>query len=68
MEGKPHHIHLKEDAVPYVCHTPADVAKHWEDEVKQKLDNDVRQQIIKKVPQGEPAKWCSRMVVVPKRN
>ena len=68
MEGKPHHIHLKEDAVPYVCHTPADVAKHWENEVKQKLDKDVDQRIIKKVPQGEPSEWCSRMVVVPKRD
>ena len=41
MEGEPHHIHLKEDAVPYACHTPADVAKHWENEVKQKMDKDV---------------------------
>ena len=66
MEGRPHHIHLKEGAVPYVCHTPADVAKHWEREVKQKLDRDVQQQIIKKVEQGEPSEWCARMVVVPK--
>ena len=68
MEGEPHHIHLKEDAVPYACHTPADVAKHWESEVKQKMDKDVAQRIIKKVPPGEPTEWCSRMVVVPKRD
>ena len=54
MEGEPHHIHLKKDAVPYACHTPADVARHWESEVKQKMDKDVAQHIIKKVPPGEP--------------
>ena len=54
MEGKPHHIHLKPDAVPYACQTPAAVAKHWEKAVKCKLDKEEEQCIIEKVPQGEP--------------
>ena len=68
MEGKPHNIHLKDNAVPYACNTPAEIAKHWEAEVKQQLDKDVEQGIIEKVPQGEPTHWCARMVVVAKRN
>ena len=68
MVGKPHHIHLKPDVVPYACQTPADVAKHWEKEVKKQLDKDEEQHIIEKVPQGEPTRWCSRMVVVPKKH
>ena len=40
MEGRPHHIHLKPDVVPYACQTPADVARHWEKEVKEQLDKD----------------------------
>ncbi|KAK8398601.1 hypothetical protein O3P69_004024 [Scylla paramamosain] len=32
MDGEPHHIHLAPNAVPYACHTPASVPKHWEDE------------------------------------
>lgn len=34
MAGPPHHIHLSSDVVPYACHTPAAVPKHWEEEVK----------------------------------
>ena len=41
MEGKPHHIHLKENTVPYACNTHADVAKYWKAEVKQQLDKDI---------------------------
>ncbi|KAK8378978.1 hypothetical protein O3P69_009604 [Scylla paramamosain] len=34
MDGEPHHIHLAPNAVPYACHTPASVPKHWEDELR----------------------------------
>ena len=68
MEGKLHHIHLKKNAVPYACNTPADVSKYWEAEVKQQLDKDVDQAIIEKIPEGEPTDWCARKVVVAKCN
>ena len=40
MSTTPAHIHLQPSAIPYACHTPATVAKHWEDEVKRHLDSD----------------------------
>lgn len=68
MAGKPHHIHLMADAVPYACHTPASVPRHWEDEVKAQLNEDVRRGVLQAVPAGEATEWCARMVVVPKKN
>ena len=68
MEGKPHHIHLAREAVPYVCHTPASVPKHWEKEVKDQLDEDIRRGVLQAVPAGEATEWCSRMVVVAKKS
>ena len=68
MNGRPHHIHLLPDARPYACHTPIEVAKHWEDEVKAQLDEDVRKGVIEQVPAGDATEWCARMVVVPKNN
>ncbi|XP_076058554.1 uncharacterized protein LOC143035571 [Oratosquilla oratoria] len=68
MAGPPHHIHLSPDAVPYACHTPAPVPKHWEAEVKQQLDEDVQRGVIRPVPAGEATEWCARMVVVAKKS
>ena len=68
MAGKPHHIHLAPHAVPYVCHTPASVPKHWEKEVKMQIDEDVRRGVLQPVPAGEATEWCSRMVVVAKKS
>ncbi|XP_068242430.1 uncharacterized protein [Palaemon carinicauda] len=68
MKGKPHHIHLLPDAVPYACHTPIPIPKHWEQEVKKQLDDDVKLGIIRPVPTGTATDWCARMVVVAKRN
>ena len=68
MAGKPHHIHLAPDAVPHACHTPASVPKHWENEVKEQLDEDVRRGVLQPVPAGEATEWCSRMVVVAKKS
>ena len=30
MNGRPHHIHLVDNATPYACHTPIPIPKHWE--------------------------------------
>ena len=68
MAGPPHHIHLSPDATPYACHTPASIPKHWEAEVKQQLDEDVRRGVIRPVPAGEATEWCARMVVVAKKS
>lgn len=57
MEGKPHRIHLSLGAAPYSCHTTASVQKHWEDEVKAQLDEDVKRGIIKPVLAEEPREW-----------
>ena len=37
-------------------------------EVKSQLDADVALGIIEPVPQGTPTTWCSRMIVVPKKD
>ena len=68
MKGEPHHIHLSPNAVPYACHTPASVPKHWESEVKAQLEEDIRRGVIEPVPAGEPTEWCARMVVVAKKS
>ena len=68
MAGKPHHIHLMPEAIPYACHTPASVPKHWEKEIKAQLDEDVRRGVIQPAPAGEATEWCAWMVVVPKKN
>lgn len=54
IEGKPHHIHLAPGATPHACHTPAPVPKHWEDEVRAQLEEDVKRGVIEPVPAGEP--------------
>jgi len=68
MTGPPHHIHLSADAVPYACHTPVLIPKHWEAEVQQQLDEDVRKGVIRQVPTGQATEWCARMVVVAKKS
>ena len=68
MSGKPHHIHLLPDAIPYACHTPITVPKHWENEVKRQIDEDVRAGILRPVPTGDVTEWCARMVVVGKKD
>ena len=66
MNCKPAHIHLKEDAVPYAIHTPIPVPLHWKEQAKADLDRDVTNGIIEPVPVGDPAIWCSPMIIVEK--
>ena len=68
LSTPPAHIHLRPNAVPFACHTPALVAAHWEDSVKASLDRDVLAGVLIEVPIGEPSEWCSRMVVVAKKD
>lgn len=63
MCTKPAHIHLKPPGyIPYAHHVPIPVPFHWKEEVKRSLDNDIAKNII------EPVEWCSRMIVVPKKD
>ena len=68
MTGTPMDIVFKEDTLPYAIHTPIPIPHHWKDKVKKDIDRDVRLGIIEPVPQGTPTKWCSRMVVAPKKD
>ena len=47
---------------------PIPVPHYWKDEVKKQLDEDEALGIIHKIPQGETTDWCTRMVVVSKRD
>ena len=68
MSGAPLEIHFKPDHSPKAHHTPIPVPHHWKSHVKADLDRDVRLGIIEQVPPGTPTIWCSRMVVVPKKD
>ena len=68
LSTPPAHIHLRPDATPCACFTPAVVPHHWEESVKAALDADVAADVIRKVPIGEPSEWCARMVVVAKKD
>merc|ERR1711888_439026 len=54
------------DVEPVAVHKPYTVPKHWQDQVKEGLEKDVRMGIIEEVPVNTPTMWCSRMVCVPK--
>ena len=64
----PARIHLKDDAIPHAYHVPIPIPVHWRHTVKKSLDHDIQQGIIEQVPIGEPVEWCSRMVVVEKKD
>ena len=66
MSGPPVEIHLKENAVPRACHTPAQIPYQWQEKVHKNLLDDETNGVIEKVPFGEPVEWCHRMVVARK--
>ena len=68
MSGKPITINFKPDVVPKAYHSPIPIPRNWKERVKADLDRDVRLGIIEPVPPGTPTIWCSRMVVVAKKN
>ena len=61
-------LYVDENAKPIAFHKPFPVPVHWKEAVKAGLDKDVKMGVLEKVPVGEPTTWCSRMVVVPKKN
>ena len=47
---------------------PVPIPIHWMKDVKDQLDKDVRLGVLEQVPVGQTVKWCSRMVVCPKKD
>ena len=68
MDAQPLKVNFKPDAVPHAHHRPIPVPHHWKDQVKADLDRDVCLGIIEPVPPGTPTIWCSKMVVVAKKD
>ena len=70
MNGKEMSIHLTEDAAVnvYTVRSPLPVPVHWKEEVQRQLEINEQLGIIEKVPIGEPVEWCTRMVVVKKKD
>ena len=68
MEGPPLHLMIDPTAEPVAYHTPIPVPLHWQQQVKEGLDQDVRLGVLEEVPIGEPVTWCHRMVVCAKKN
>ena len=68
MEGPPLQLMVDPDAKPVAVHTPVPVPVHWQDDLQNGLDRDVKLGVIEPVPVGEPVKWCHRMVVCAKKN
>ena len=63
MDGPPVEIHLYEGAIPRTYHTAAPIPVHWREKVYNDLLRDEALGVIERVPYGEPATWCHRMVV-----
>ena len=68
MSGPPLRLAIDTEATPTAHHNPIPVPLHWQDQVKQGLDRDVRLGVIEQVPIGTPTTWCHRMVICPKKN
>ena len=61
-------LHVDTNAKPVAAHKPAPVPLHWQQEVKEGIDNDVALGVLEKVGVDEPTTWCSRMVVCAKKD
>ena len=68
MKGEPLGIYTREDGKPYVVHTHSPIPVHFQQEVKEQLDRDVRLGVLEKVPPNTPTTWCRRLVVATKKN
>ena len=68
MTGPPVEIHVDESAEPRVCHKPAPIPLHWQQQVKDDLLRDEALGVIERVPYGVPSTWCHRMVVTRKHD
>ena len=67
-KGEPLGIYMREDGKPFVVHTHSPIPVHFQQEVKEQLDRDVRLGVLEKVPPNTPTTWCRRLVVATKKN
>ena len=68
MEGPPLKLMIDSNTKPVAYHTPVPIPIHWQKQVKEGIDQDVRLGVLEPVPVGEPVTWCHRMVVCSKKN
>merc|ERR1712030_311905 len=66
--GEPMRMHTNENAVPMYCRKRTKIPLHFREEIKKGLESDVMKGILEKVLPGEVDRWCSRMVIQPKKN
>ena len=67
ITGPPLKIFVKKNAQPIAVHKPVPVAVHWREEVRKELERDCKLGVLDKVDVNNPADWCHKMVVVPKK-
>ena len=63
MSGSPLEIHFRPDVKPIAHHNPIPIPCHWKEKVKANLARD-----IQPVPHGNPTIWCSRTLVVSRKD
>ena len=68
MSTKPAHIHLHLDAKPYAHHVTIPISFHWKAEVKESTNRDIAINITEPVPIREPVEWCSKIIVITKKD
>ena len=66
MEVPPIRILIDPEAKPVCYNTPATIPIHWMEDVKKKLEEDVKLGVLERVPMGEKPLWCFRMVLARK--
>ena len=67
MHGPQMKLMVDSTAKPVAIHKAIPVPLHYQEEVKEGLDADVRLGVIEKVPQGCPTTWCHRMIICAKK-
>ena len=67
-EAPPMQLFADKNAKPVAFHKAFPIPLHWQAAVKKQLDNDVKMGVLAKVPLGTPTEWCSRMVVIAKKD
>ena len=67
MHGPQMKLMVDSTAKPVAIHKAIPVPLHYQEEVKEGLDADVRLGVIEKVPQGCPTTWCHQMIICAKK-
>ena len=68
MHGPPMRLMIDRDAKPVAVHKAIPVPVHYQEKIKEGLDNDCSMGVIEPVPEGTPTTWCHRMVVCSKKS